>query len=95
MAHRIQTEVDLRHLTMEELERDLGSRLLADDYLSSLLEEFCNRIIDNEHERYDKAKTFEEVKEGQGVSRISERFQCLRSNEKARRAHIDQAASEY
>ena len=83
------TPMDLSHKSTEELESVLGSRLLGDLFLASLIEELCFRQIDKEHERNETAKG-DQVVESQGIIRGTRYFLEIRRREKQRRDTLDE-----
>ena len=86
------TLVDLQHLETGELEVLLASRLLADPYLGSLVEELAYRQIDKEHERLESAKG-DQVADSQGIIRGTRYFLALRKDEMQKRQGIDQSGA--
>ncbi len=82
------TPLDLSHKETEELEEILGSRLLSEPFLASLLEELCYRQIDKEHSRLESA-TVDNFMESQGIIRGTRYFLDLRSKEMVKREGLD------
>ena len=87
------TLVDLRHLETGELEGALASRLLADPYLGSLVEELAYRQIDKEHLRLESAKG-DQVPDSQGIIRGTRYFLAIRKEEMQKRQHLDRLTPE-
>lgn len=82
------TPVDLLHKETEELESLLGSRLLADPFLLSLLEELAHRQIDKEHKKLETAKG-DQVIESQGIIRGTRYFLDLSATQKLKFEGLD------
>jgi hypothetical protein len=85
--------MDLSYKETEELESLLGSRLLSEPYLASLLEELCLRQIDKEHLKSEVYRGDNHI-ESQGIIRGTRYFLGLRTQEMQKRDGLDRKGDE-
>lgn len=84
------TQVDLSQQSLEDLESQLGSRLLSDPMLRSLVEELCHRQLDKEHHRLESG-IGDQLIESQGIIRGTLYFMGISEKEKQKREGLDRS----